>query len=208
MIKPLAGPLHYKTLSSSSSGQIKEKGSKFIGYAFPCISEDEARELLESLRKQHSQATHVCYAYRLGWNKDRFRTNDDGEPANSAGMPILGQIQSFDLTNVLVAVVRYYGGTKLGVGGLMSAYRIAAQFALRESSIEERELKKQVYIELNHSNYSVFMQQLKRFRLAILEQDALTGYNLYVSVPLDLWDEFLKFATQHHVVKLEDKGFV
>jgi uncharacterized YigZ family protein len=208
LITSLTNTLHYKTLADTSSGQFKEKGSRFIGYAFPCSSEEEVRELLGSVRKQHHQSTHVCYAYRLGWNKERVRANDDGEPANSAGMPILGQIQSFDLTNVLVAVVRYYGGTKLGVGGLMSAYKTAAHLALAESTIEERDLKKRVHVELDPTNYAFFMQQIKLFRMTILEQDTSTGYFMELSVPVDLWDEFVKFATQQKGIKLEDKGYI
>lgn len=131
----------YRTLDFPSDEILyKEKNSKFFGYAFPISSEDEAKIILESLRKQHSSAGHCCYAFQIGTDKIQFRANDDGEPSNSAGMPIYGQIQSFDVTNVLVVVVRYFGGVKLGVGGLISAYKISAQMALETSEIAEKRL--------------------------------------------------------------------
>ncbi|MFN6013681.1 MAG: IMPACT family protein, partial [Flavobacteriales bacterium] len=109
----------YRTLDELSMGIYKEKGSKFIGLAIACYTEAEAKVYLEKWRKEHYQSRHLCYAYRFGVDKQLYRANDDGEPNNSAGAPILGQIQSFDLSNVLIGVVRYYGGTKLGVGGLI-----------------------------------------------------------------------------------------
>src|SRR5690554_7740724 len=112
--KILKIPTTYKTLKGTSEGQYKEKGSKFIGIAINCEDEDEAKNLLAQWKNDHHQARHLCYAYRFGIKKDVYRVNDDGEPSNSAGAPILGQIQSFDLTNVLMGVVRYYGGVKLG----------------------------------------------------------------------------------------------
>ncbi len=121
----------------------KERGSKFYGFAIPCSSEDEAKVHLNKLRKEHHLAVHVCYAFRFGSDKKIYRSSDDGEPSNSAGPPILGQIQSFDLTNVLVAVVRYYGGTNLGVGGLINAYRTAAKLAIENVEIIEDEYKKE-----------------------------------------------------------------
>ena len=130
----------YRTLTDLSEGIYKEKGSKFIAFAVPCYNEKEAKEYLDSWRKEHYQSRHVCYAYRFGVDQKVFRANDDGEPNNSAGMPIYGQIQSFEVTNVLVVVVRYFGGVKLGVGGLISAYKIAAQMALENSEIVERRL--------------------------------------------------------------------
>ncbi len=129
----------YKTLAKPSEEILfKEKNSKFYGYAFPVTNEDEIKNHLETLRKQHHGAVHFCYAFQIGTNKIQYRANDDGEPSNSAGMPIYGQIQSFGLTNVLVVIVRFFGGVKLGVGGLISAYRTAAQMALEESEIIEK----------------------------------------------------------------------
>jgi putative IMPACT (imprinted ancient) family translation regulator len=121
----------YKTLDESVENILfKEKNSKFFGYAFPVTSEIEVKTYLENLKTEHFSARHWCYAYQIGTEVIKFRANDDGEPSNSAGMPIYGQIQSFDITNVLVVVVRYFGGVKLGVGGLISAYKTTAQLTL------------------------------------------------------------------------------
>jgi putative IMPACT (imprinted ancient) family translation regulator len=117
----------FKTISNPSEEILfKEKNSKFFGYAFPILSDDEVKPIIDVLHKKHFGAGHFCYAFQLGTDKIQFRTNDDGEPSNSAGTPIYGQIQSFGLTNILVVVVRFFGGTKLGVGGLISAYKTGA----------------------------------------------------------------------------------
>ena len=126
----------YLTIAAASLPVLfKEKNSKFFGYAFPVTSEDEIKFHLEKLRKQHFGAGHFCYAFQLGTDTISFRANDDGEPSNTAGMPIYGQIQSFGLTNVIVVVVRFFGGVKLGVGGLISAYKTAAQMAIPQPAL-------------------------------------------------------------------------
>ncbi|HYW95669.1 MAG TPA: YigZ family protein, partial [Bacteroidales bacterium] len=132
---------NYLTIKQRGEGLYKEKGSKFIGFALPVESEDHIKGELESIRKNFHDARHHCYAWRLGPDMELYRANDDGEPGNSAGKPILGQIESRKLTNVLVVVVRYFGGTLLGVGGLINAYRTAASEALDRSVI----VKKYVY---------------------------------------------------------------
>ncbi|HBF87955.1 MAG TPA: YigZ family protein [Bacteroidales bacterium] len=128
----------YKTISQPSQGIYKDKGSKFIAFAYAVYSENEIKDIQAKLRKDYHDARHHCYAYRLGYKKEIFRTNDDGEPSNSAGKPILGQIQSHDLTNVLIVVVRYFGGVLLGVGGLINAYRTAAAEAIKNTNIIEK----------------------------------------------------------------------
>ncbi len=161
----------YKTLDFPSEEILyKEKNSKFFGYAFPISSEDEAKTILESLRKQHSSAGHCCYAFQIGTDKLYFRANDDGEPSNSAGMPIYGQIQSFDVTNVLVAVVRYFGGVKLGVGGLISAYKISAQMALEASEIVEKTIDIHYNIKFDYKNMNKVMRIIKEKNLDIVSQ--------------------------------------
>ena len=129
----------YKTIAKASEGFYKERGSKFLAFAVPVSTEAEVKAFIAQKRKEHHQAVHVCSAFRLGADHKVFRASDDGEPSNSAGPPILGQIQAFELTNILIAVVRYYGGTNLGVGGLISAYRTAAKAALEEAEIVEQE---------------------------------------------------------------------
>ena len=161
----------YKTLDFPSDEILyKEKNSKFFGYAFPISSEDEAKTILESLRKQHSTAGHCCYAFQIGTDKIQFRANDDGEPSNSAGMPIYGQIQSFDVTNLLVAVVRYFGGVKLGVGGLISAYKISAQMALEASEIVEKTIDIHFIIKFDYKNMNKVMRVIKEKNLDIVSQ--------------------------------------
>lgn len=161
----------YRTLDFPSDEILyKEKNSKFFGYAFPISSEDEAKTILESLRKQHSSAGHCCYAFQIGTDKIQFRANDDGEPSNSAGMPIYGQIQSFDVTNLLVAVVRYFGGVKLGVGGLISAYKISAQMALEASEIVEKTIDIHFIVKFDYKNMNKVMRVIKEKNLDIVSQ--------------------------------------
>lgn len=161
----------YKTIASPSEEILfKEKNSKFYGYAFPVSSENEVKLILEQLRKDHFSARHWCYAYQTGTEKIYFRANDDGEPNNSAGIPIYGQIQSFEVTNVLVVVVRYFGGVKLGVGGLISAYKTAAQMALEVSEIVEKTIDVNFEIAFDYKNMNKVMRVIKEKNLSIVSQ--------------------------------------
>lgn len=162
----------YKTIEKPSEEILfKEKNSKFYGYAFPVTSEEEIKNHLDSLRKQHHGAVHFCYAFQLGTDKIQYRANDDGEPSNSAGMPIYGQIQSFGITNILVVVVRFFGGVKLGVGGLISAYRTAAQMALEESQIIEKTIDVSFEIAFDYKNMNKVMRVIKEKNLEIVSQE-------------------------------------
>ena len=161
----------FKTIASPSTEILfKEKNSKFFGYAFPVTTEDEIKLHLDKLRKKHFGAGHFCYAFQLGTETLFFRVNDDGEPSNSAGMPIYGQIQSFGLTNVLVVVVRFFGGVKLGVGGLISAYKTAAQMALEESVILEKTIDIHFEISFDYKNMNKVMRIIKEKNLEIISQ--------------------------------------
>ena len=161
----------FKTIASPSSQILfKDKNSKFFGYAFPVTMEEEIKSHLEKLRKQHFGAGHFCYALQLGTDTVYFRANDDGEPSNSAGMPIYGQIQSFGLTNVLVVVVRFFGGVKLGVGGLISAYKTAAQMALEEAVIIEKTIDIHFQISFDYKNMNKIMRIIKEKNLEIISQ--------------------------------------
>ena len=161
----------YKTIEAPSKETLfKEKGSKFFGYAFPVASEDAVKETLEILRKKHHTARHFCYAYQLGIEKIRFRANDDGEPNNSAGMPIYGQIQAFEVTNILIVSVRYFGGTKLGVGGLMSAYKLSAQMALEASDILEKTINITYTLTFNYDLMNSVMRIIKERNIDIVDQ--------------------------------------
>jgi uncharacterized YigZ family protein len=163
----------YQTIDSASEEILmKEKGSKFFGYAFPIESEDEVKPIIENLKKQHPHAVHFCYAYQLGVApKISYRANDDGEPGNTAGAPIYGQIQSFGLTNVLVVVVRIFGGVKLGVGGLISAYKTSAQMTLEICEIVEKTIDVQLLISFDYKNMNKVMRVIKEKKLEIITQD-------------------------------------
>lgn len=160
----------YRTIQGPSEGSYKEKGSKFLAFAFPTESDDEVKNHLESLRKKYYDARHHCYAFILGADKSRYRANDDGEPNHSAGDPILGQIRSKDLTNILVVVVRYFGGTKLGVSGLIQAYKISAEDALSKANIMEIDVTKSITIEYDYTATPEVMKLVKDFELVIKDQ--------------------------------------
>ncbi|MBX3164285.1 MAG: YigZ family protein [Bacteroidetes bacterium] len=158
----------YFTVSKPAEGIYKDRGSKFLGFIFPVFSETEIKQHLQDLRKEHPSARHHCYAWRLGADKNAYRANDDGEPNNSAGKPILAQIQSNDLTNVLIVVVRYFGGTLLGVSGLINAYKLAAADAIANANIEERFILFEYNIEFNTEDTSPVMRALKENEAEIL----------------------------------------
>jgi uncharacterized YigZ family protein len=161
----------YKTIDQASEEILfKEKNSKFFGYAFPFESEDELKPIIDGLKKQHPNAGHFCYAYQIGTNKIYYRANDDGEPSNSAGMPIYGQIQSFGVTNILIVVVRLFGGVKLGVGGLISAYKTATQLSLENCDIIEKTIDVQYQILFEYKNMNKVMRIIKEKNLDIVSQ--------------------------------------
>lgn len=161
----------YKTIAAPTEEILfKEKNSKFFACAFPITGEDEVKAYLEILRKKHFGAGHFCYAFQIGTDKIQFRANDDGEPGNTAGMPIYGQIQSFGLTNVLVVVIRFFGGVKLGVGGLISAYRTAAQLALETAEIVEKTIDVYYMVSFDYKNMNKVMRIIKEKNLEIVGQ--------------------------------------
>lgn len=160
----------YRTIQKPSSGSYKEKGSKFLAFTFPVSTEVEVKENLHVIRKEYFDARHHCFAWMLGAEKKHFRAFDDGEPNHSAGDPILGQIRSNDLTNVLIVVVRYFGGVKLGVGGLISAYKAATEDALINAVIIEEEVKEKISITYDYVSTPEVMRLVKDFDLTILDQ--------------------------------------
>ncbi len=161
----------YKTIAAPAQGLFKDKGSKFISFAYPVASENEIREIVLNLKKEHYSARHHCYAWRLGHEKLLFRTNDDGEPSSTAGKPILGQIQHFDLTNILVVVVRYFGGTLLGVSGLINAYRNAAHDAIMQALIVEKLVERSLLVEFDYHVMNEVMKLFKDEKLPQVEPD-------------------------------------
>lgn len=161
----------YTTIAQATDEVLfKEKSSKFFGYAYPIESEEEVKPLIDILRKQHPHAVHYCYAYQIGTEKISYRANDDGEPSNTAGAPIYGQIQSFGLTNVLLVVVRIFGGIKLGVGGLITAYKTTAQMVLEDAEIIEKTIDIHFLISFDYKNMNKVMRVIKEKKLDIINQ--------------------------------------
>lgn len=161
----------YTTIAQATDEVLfKEKSSKFFGYAFPIESEEEVKPIIDILRKLHPHAVHYCYAYQIGTEKISYRANDDGEPSNTAGAPIYGQIQSFDLTNVLLIVVRIFGGIKLGVGGLITAYKTTAQMVLEDAEIIEKTIDIHFLISFDYKNMNKVMRVIKEKKLDIVNQ--------------------------------------
>ena len=174
----------FRTIEVPGEGFYKEKGSKFIGFAYPCSCVEDVKAHLERLRKENHGCVHVCYAYCLGSKKEDYRYSDDGEPSNSAGAPIYGQIKSFDLTNLLVAVVRYYGGTNLGVGGLINAYRTAAKGACENASIIEDEDRVDIEVRFTYETLPFVMNIVKASDCIILSQEFEAVPKLRIRLPL------------------------
>jgi uncharacterized YigZ family protein len=173
----------YRTILEPSGPTLfKEKKSKFLGYSFPLIEEEGVRSIIDELRKKHHTANHVCYAWQVGVENIRYRVQDDGEPNNSAGLPIYGQIQAFGVTNILVAVVRIFGGTKLGVGGLITAYRTSAQMVLGASTIIEGTLQRQFRLTFGYEDLDRVMRTIKQLQIQILSQNMENQCTLVISV--------------------------
>ena len=162
---------HYRTITEGGKGEYREKGSKFFGQAFPVRSSDDIRKCLEEVQSEHPKSRHVCYAWKLGTDGLRFRANDDGEPSGSAGKPILGRIESFEITDTLITVVRYFGGTKLGVPGLINAYRTAAEEALKESRIVKLEVPVFLKIEAAFNEISQVEQLVRQTSAEVLDRE-------------------------------------
>lgn len=162
---------HYRTLAAPATGEFKDRGSKFIACAWPVRSEEEALAHVEALRKEHFKARHHCFAWRLGPDGSRFRANDDGEPSGTAGRPILGQIDAFGLTDAVVVVVRYFGGTLLGTSGLINAYREATAEALRSATIVEKIVKDTFALDFDYALMPDVMNAVKKLGLDILGEE-------------------------------------
>ncbi|RRA95772.1 IMPACT family protein [Paenimyroides viscosum] len=191
----------YKTIEKPSDEVLfKEKNSKFFGYAFPVQSENEVKEILDQIKKQHYTGRHWCYAYQIGTKTKIYRANDDGEPNNSAGMPIYGQIQSFDVTNVLVIVVRYFGGVKLGVGGLVTAYRTTAQMALETVEIIEKTINTHYLIRFDYKNMNKVMRVIKEKNLNVVNQVLELDCLIEISCRLTQKEEI--FNTFNHIFEV------
>lgn len=173
----------YKTIKTNTEAVLyKDKNSKFFGYAFTVLNEEDVKSCLNNLKKEHHAARHWCYAYQIGTETISYRANDDGEPNNSAGMPIYGQIQSFNVTNILIVVVRYFGGVKLGVGGLINAYKTTAQLTLEASNIIKKTININYLIVFEYKNMNTVMRIIKERNLNITNQKLEMDCQITISV--------------------------
>lgn len=192
----------YKTITKATKEVLlKEKKSKFYGFAFPITHEDQVKTHVATLRKQFPAANHVCYAWQLGVEQISYRANDDGEPNNSAGMPIYGQIQSFDVTNILIAIVRVFGGTKLGVGGLISAYRNAAKLTLEEAVITEKVIEKQLLLKFEYAEMDLVMRFIKKNQLSIVSQELNLACEIVISIRKSEFKPIVASLKKLHKIK-------
>ncbi|MCY1660362.1 IMPACT family protein [Chryseobacterium sp. SL1] len=176
---------NFKTIESPVENTLlKEKGSKFLGFAFPVNNEEELKNALDKIRAEHPKATHHCYAFRMGLNGENYRANDDGEPSGSAGLPIYNQLLAHEITNVLVISVRYYGGTKLGVSGLVKAYKESAKITLEEANIVTKELETTIEIQFNFNQQNIIFTLLSKYDAKVLQFEA--NENCIVTASLKL----------------------
>jgi uncharacterized YigZ family protein len=173
----------YTTVAKSGMAEFKERGSKFIGYVYPVASAEEFKDRLNDVKKEHPRATHHCFAYRLGLDGNTYRVSDDGEPSGTAGRPILGQIDSKGLINTLVIVVRYFGGTLLGVPGLINAYKTAATLALQTTQLVQKPVEKEFLVQFDYTQVNEIMTLVKQYNCRVVKQEMQLFCNMIVAIP-------------------------
>lgn len=183
-------PFSYLQPTQISESLFKDRGSKFIGFCYPVKSEEDVKQALEEIKSKHPQARHLCYAYMYGPNGEFYRANDDGEPSNSAGMPILNQIKSSNLTNTFIGVIRYFGGTKLGVPGLINAYKTAAEEAIEVNKIEEHHVHAYYRVQFEYAQMDAIMHLAKVKNWNILHQKFELDCELEIELQLDQQEAF------------------
>ncbi len=181
----------YYTIDQSSIAEFKDRGSKFIAYAYPVSSAEESKSYLQALKKEHPKAVHHCFAYRIGNDGNNFRVSDDGEPSGTAGKPILNQIDSKQLTNVSVIVVRYFGGTLLGVPGLINAYKTAAALALQLVPVIQKQVEINYELHFDYTKMNEVMTIVKQFNCSIIHQEMQLFCLLKIGIPKARLDEVL-----------------
>lgn len=196
----------FKTIEELSVGEYKEKGSKHIGYAYPIKSETEVKPLIDQLKKEHHKARHWCYAFSIGTDDALLKSNDDGEPSGTAGKPILGQIQSFELTNVLIVVVRYFGGTKLGTSGLIRSYKTAAEEALKVAKIIEKEEVQVFTIQFSYDHTSTVNQCLNKLDVLTIEQKFELDCVYTLGAGLNVYENIKQTIEELRCCKFEEIG--
>jgi uncharacterized YigZ family protein len=189
-------PDYYQTIEKTAFAEYKDRGSKFIAYAFPVQSADEFKQCLQQIKKEHLKAVHHCFAYRLGWDGNSFRVSDDGEPSGTAGRPILGQIDSKELTNATVIVVRYFGGTLLGVPGLIQAYKSAASMVLQLIPVIQKPIEVMYELQFDYTLMNEVMMIVKQYGCSVIGQEMQLFCLLRIGIP--------KARMQEALYKLED----
>lgn len=192
----------YRTITGEARGEFKDKGSRFLAFAYPMAQLESLKPYLEPLQKEHHKAVHHCYAYRLGTDGLQFRANDDGEPSGSAGRPILGQIDSAELTDILVIVVRYFGGTLLGVPGLIHAYKTATSDALQAAKIITKPIEKTVYLQCEYADLSEALRIAKQHQAHVVHQDLQLTCTLVISIPLAQYATCISTLEKHRAIHI------
>jgi len=195
----------YKTITGITTAEFKDRGSKFIAYAYPISTTDEVKGKLQLLKKEHPKAVHHCYAYRIGTDGVSFRANDDGEPSGSAGKPILGQIDSVELTSVLVVVVRYFGGTLLGVPGLINAYKTATADALKQAVVTEKWIEQMVEIQFDYPVMGEVMYLLRKSEATVYKQDLQLFCVVEAGIPRLHADAYIEKLSEIRGVTVKEK---
>lgn len=190
----------YNTITQPVVAEFKDRGSQFLAYAYPLSSIEEFKLKLKALKEEHHKAVHHCFAYRLGVDGNTFRVSDDGEPSGSAGRPILGQIDSKELTNVLIIVVRYFGGTLLGVPGLINAYKTAAALALQTTPIVQKQIEVNYFLHFDYTRMNDVMMVIKQYNCTVIKQEMNLFCDVEIGIPKNRLDEVLyKFKDLHTV---------
>lgn len=194
---------HYLTLSAAATAEFKDRGSKFIAYSFPITDVNDFKKHLQALKKEHSKAVHHCFAYRLGTDGNNFRVSDDGEPSGTAGKPILAQIDSKNLTDTLIIVVRYFGGTLLGVPGLINAYKTTASLVLQCSPVLQKTITIPYRLQYNYTEMNDVMRIIKQFNCTIIKNEPQLFCVLETGIPKNNLTEALDSFNELHQVEVQ-----
>jgi uncharacterized YigZ family protein len=198
----MSEPDYYQTIEKTSFAEYKDRGSKFIAYAYPVQTTDDCKQYLQQLKKEHPKAVHHCFAYRIGWDGNQFRVSDDGEPSGSAGRPILGQIDSKQLTNVMVIVVRYFGGTLLGVPGLIQAYKSATVMALQLMPVVQKPIEVLYELHFDYTLMNEVMMVVKQFNCTVAAQEMQLFCLLKIGIPKARMEEVLYRLNEIHSLEV------
>jgi uncharacterized YigZ family protein len=193
----------YNTIEQTSTAEFKDRGSRFIAYAFPLAAKEMFKEKLNEVKKEHPKASHHCFAYRIGTDGNNFRSGDDGEPSGSAGKPILGQIDSMGLTNVLIVVVRYFGGTMLGVPGLINAYKSAASMALQTTPVVQKAIEINYELLFDYSLINPVMNIVKQYNCTVHQQELQLFSRMLIGIPKNRLEEVLYKLKDLHSVEVK-----